>query len=576
MEIAASRANEAKESTEVVAVDPAYKARAVIYLRVSTAQQAKTDRDAEGYSIPAQREACHRRAASLGAVVVDEYVDAGESARSSDRPALQSLLQRLQTERDVDIVVVHKVDRLARNRADDVAINLAIRQAGAQLVSVSENIDQTPSGMLLHGIMSSIAEFYSQNLAAEIVKGMNQKAKKGGLPGRAPIGYLNVREVVEGHEIRTIDLDPERADHVRWAFEAYGTGDYTLARLTEELEQRGLTTRPTARWVARPLTVRYVNDMLRNPVYAGMVVWSGVQYVGRHEPLVTVEVFSRVQAVLSEHRNGEKQRVNSHYLKSTIFCGRCGNRLAYTKVRGRGGEYAYFRCGGRATKQQTCDLPHLWVSSVEELVEEHYATIQLSEQMLGTIGVRLKHQLQQWAEVSQQDSRRHRRTVERLEGERRKLLHAYQEGAIGLDLLKEEQERLTTDLGKAQAGLAASQQHWEDIERGADAALALLANCQEAYRQAKPAVRKQFNQALFEAIFIDFDDGERLSGSQLAQPFSHLLAEDLVGDLEAGMRANEKAHAGHAVGQGLPRGDLVEVRGFEPLASAMRPRRSSS
>ena len=87
---------------------------------------------------------------------------------------------------------------------------MSIRAAGAQLVSVSENIDETPSGMLLHGIMSSIAEFYSRNLGTEIVKGMSQKAKKGAYPGLAPIGYLNGREVVDGHEIRVVAVDPER------------------------------------------------------------------------------------------------------------------------------------------------------------------------------------------------------------------------------------------------------------------------------------------------------------------------------------------------------------------------------
>ena len=77
----------------------------------------------------------------------------------------------------VQYVIVHKVDRLARNRADDVVITMEIKKSGATLVSCSENIDETPSGLLLHGIMSSIAEFYSRNLATEVAKGMNQKAK---------------------------------------------------------------------------------------------------------------------------------------------------------------------------------------------------------------------------------------------------------------------------------------------------------------------------------------------------------------------------------------------------------------
>ena len=83
----------------------------------------------------------------------------------------------------VNYCIVHKVDRLARNRADDGAIHLALRDAGVMLVSASENIDETPSGMLLHGIMSTIAEFYSRNLATETVKGLSQK-KLHGRPNR--------------------------------------------------------------------------------------------------------------------------------------------------------------------------------------------------------------------------------------------------------------------------------------------------------------------------------------------------------------------------------------------------------
>ena len=92
----------------------------------------------------------------------------------------------------VDYVIVHKVDRLARNRGDDVDITRALGEANVQLVSASESIDSSPSGMLLHGIMSSIAEFYSQNLSTEVKKGMGQKVKSGGTPTKAPLGYKNI------------------------------------------------------------------------------------------------------------------------------------------------------------------------------------------------------------------------------------------------------------------------------------------------------------------------------------------------------------------------------------------------
>lgn len=232
---------------------PDYNRRAVLYLRVSSIGQVNTDRDGEGFSIAAQRDACLRKAESLGADVIDIYIDAGESARKSDRPQLQAMLERLKSDRDIDYVIVHKVDRLARNRGDDVAITMAIRAAGAQLVSVAENIDETPSGMLMHGIMSSIAEFYSQNLSNEIKKGTGKKAERGTFPGCAPIGYLNRQDLAGGNELRWIETDPERAPLIKWAFEGYATGDYTLNQLTEALREQGLTTRATPKRPSKPL-----------------------------------------------------------------------------------------------------------------------------------------------------------------------------------------------------------------------------------------------------------------------------------------------------------------------------------
>ena len=126
--------------------------RAVSYLRVSTREQAQRGGAAEGFSIPAQREANKKKAMALGALIVKEFVDRGESARSANRPELQKMLHYLQDAGDIDYVIVHKLDRLARNRADDVDINRILDQTGTRLISTTENIDQTPGGILLHGM----------------------------------------------------------------------------------------------------------------------------------------------------------------------------------------------------------------------------------------------------------------------------------------------------------------------------------------------------------------------------------------------------------------------------------------
>ena len=242
--------------------------RAVSYIRVSTREQAQRGGSEEGFSLPAQREANKRKAQSMGALVVKEFADRGESARSANRPELQKMLTYLKQDGGIDYVIVHKLDRLARNRVDDVEINRAFEEAGVRLVSTSENIDQTPGGMLLHGIMSSIAEFYSRNLANEVIKGMGEKARNGGTLGKAPLGYMNVRARDEnGREVRTIALDEERAPLVRLAFTEYATGNWTVRGLAEHLNNRGLTIPPTARKPTNPVSVRLLQTLLRNPYY---------------------------------------------------------------------------------------------------------------------------------------------------------------------------------------------------------------------------------------------------------------------------------------------------------------------
>lgn len=128
--------------------------RAVSYVRVSTLDQARRGSEPEGLSIPAQREANRRHALEMGALVVAEFVERGRSGRSIERPELQRMLEYIQ-DRPVDFVIVHKIDRLARNRADDAAITRTIQNTGAYLVSTTEAISTTPSGRLLHGIMAT-------------------------------------------------------------------------------------------------------------------------------------------------------------------------------------------------------------------------------------------------------------------------------------------------------------------------------------------------------------------------------------------------------------------------------------
>ena len=557
--------------------------RAVIYLRVSTKEQAERGGESEGFSIPAQRDACLRKAAALDAVVVDQFIDRGESAKSAKRPELQRMLTFV-AEEQIDYVIVHKIDRLARNRVDDVEINLALRKAGAVLVSCSENIDETPTGALLHGIMSSIAEFYSRNLANEVNKGLIQKAKNGGTPNRAPLGYLNVRKFEDGREIRTVEVDPERAPLVVWAFKTYATGEWTIRTLLAEVTKRGLLSRPTRKRPAKPVTISAFHEMLKNPYYIGVIRYRGVDYEGKHERLIDRQTFEEVQRLLEAHNfAGEKQRIHHHYLKGSIFCGKqhedgtvCGARLIVTNARSRSGRiYPYFTCIGRQRDPLSCSQRAVLIDDVENEILGVYKSIDLSDDLrLQTEQVILEQINELRKSVGDERQQlvvRQRRALD----ERAKLLEAHYAGAIPLDLLKIEQERISRDLNHVEERLASLELKFDLAEQNLKTALSFVANLDRAYEEADAKVRRQMNQALFTRILVT-DAGDVIG--ELREPFQLLF--QVIGSSTDGAiqhrKGAETTRGPVKEPRGLNKESLVELAGLEPATSWVRSRRSPS
>jgi DNA invertase Pin-like site-specific DNA recombinase len=538
---------------------------AVSYLRVSTVEQARRNHEPEGYSIPAQREDCQRKAALLEAEITREFVDRGASARSADRPELQAMLAYID-ERDVRYVVVHKLDRLARNLADHVQIMLAIKQAGAELVSVTEVIDDTPQGQYMTTIFAANAQLYSANLSTEAKKGLLKKAKLGGTPGLAPIGYLNARKVVEGYEVRDVDVDPDRAPLVQRAFAAYASGAYTLDTLHAAVTRWGLTTRLTRKKSAKPLSRAALAKMLANRYYIGTITFAGIENPnGRHPPLIDTDTFWRVQQVLAAHnRAGEKDRKHHHYLKGTLYCERCGSRLTYTRARGNGGTYWYFVCIGRITGTG-CSLPYLPADAVEERVTAYWRRIQLDEERVEELRRLLGTALSGMQRVSKREVARQRRRIDGLKAKRQKLLDAFYSDAIAVEHLKTEQDRITGELANAERQLASAEEGVADVGAVLGQALDLIGECHGAYANSDATARRQWNQAFFKKLRVDAHD---IASDEREAPFDDLTDPHFPKRLRG--KAPPPKHP--SVGRGSKERLRVGAAGFEP-ATFRPPRR---
>jgi site-specific DNA recombinase len=566
---------------------------AVLYLRVSTPGQVKTDYDPEGISIPAQRVACERKALQMDIEIVGEYVEPGKSATTIDkRPIFQDMLQRLKTERDVDYVIVYNLSRLNRNRVDDAQVLVALRACSVTLISAQENIDETPAGQLMHGILAAFNEYRSTADGADIRYKMGQKVKSGGTVGPAKIGYLNVREQFQGREVRTIAVDQERAPYVTLAFALFANGKYTVRSLSSELTERGLRTRATANRTSIGISTSKLGSMLRDRYYLGVVTYQGEEFPGRHTPLVTPELFDEVQVVLNSHSgSGTRQYIHTHYLRGLLYCGEChsrgvDSRLIFTRASGRGGEYDYYFCKRR--REATCQAPYQSALGLESEVQRWYSNLRLPTQLADLIRTKMNEMLADQERSLRLLAAEHQARLRALDAQEENLLDLAAGGGASAAKIR---QRLAAIAEQRSALGEVADEGITKLQTGAAVifeAIQLLADPSEMYRQSRDENRRIINQAFFERLYVE--DGT-ISGDLLAGPFDELIR--LSRRFEARRTKPRKTNGAPkgAIGRGVTRENLlergvsdhvsnrvalVEHNGIEPLTSCMPCKRSTS
>jgi len=299
---------------------------AVLYVRVSSKDQE------QGFSIPAQRQLLTEYAAEKGLRIIQQFEDV-ETAKRAGRTAFGEMVAFLRNAAgSCLILLVEKTDRLYRNIKDWVTID----ELGIEVHFVKEGVvlseDSRSSEKFMHGIKVLMAKNYIDNLGEEVRKGMLEKARQGHWPSYAPIGYIN------SPVTRRIEPDSERAPIVTKLFEWYATGEFSLKALTKKAAAAGLTNRSSG----RPLVKAKIHQILQNPIYSGSFQWLGRWYEGQHEPLISRDLYRRVQQVF-EATNHPRQTKRQHAFAGLVTCGRCG--CAFTgEIKKE--QYVYYHCTG--------------------------------------------------------------------------------------------------------------------------------------------------------------------------------------------------------------------------------------
>ena len=427
--------------------------------------------------------------------------------------------------------------------------------------------------MLVHGIMSSIAEFYSRNLATEATKGLTQKVAQGGTPGRALIGYLNVRRTdTQGREIRTVEVNAERAPLITWAFEQYPGGETSVTALLRDLTARGLLSAPTPKRPAKPLGKNALYRVLTTPYYAGVIRYRGALHPGAHEPIVEPVLFDQVQSLLkarNAHATRHVQHV--HHLKGLLHCGTCGSRMLLDfATNPRGTTYAYFVCSGRAAKKTTCTRRAVPFQVAERLVADSYANITISEDDYRHLAAEVDAAFDKRSAGHDQEFADLTANRARLKAESDKLLAAHFADAIDLPTLKRHQDRIRVGLADIEHRLREHDEQHVGGRAFLHDSLRLLTDAHRAYAHSDDGGRRLANQAFYTRLEITDDEQLR---PRLAEPFATIITEAMSA---VACKEAKREHPTSSDVACSRKTLLVELGGFEPPTFSLRTRRATN
>ena len=341
---------------------------AALYARVSS------DRQDVDLSISAQLKALREYADRNQYLVVQEYVDEVQSGRTADRPSFQEMIANARQNRSFRVVLVWKFSRFARNRKDAVVFKSLLKRYGVRVISINELATDTPTGRLMEGIIETLDEFFSANLAQDTLRGMRESASRGYfLSSRAPFGYTRIKVREGDRERPTLEPDLDTAPVVQQIFESAARGN-GLKEICRELNGRGLTNKGR-RWTSTSL-----HYLLTNEAYTGVLIWgrtskadhdiAPVRVEGAWEALVSVDLFEGVQQALRDRapKVQKPRRVGSSFLLSGLLrCGSCGK--SFTGKHAKGRRFAYYTCGTLLRQGAgSCEARYLSAPKMEQFI----------------------------------------------------------------------------------------------------------------------------------------------------------------------------------------------------------------
>ncbi len=323
---------------------------AVIYARYSSDSQTEQ-------SIEGQLRECQKYAKANDILILDTYIDRAMTGTNDNRLDFQRMLKD-SGKRQWDYVIVYKLDRFSRNKYESVIHKKALWDNGVKLLSAMEQIPDTPEGTLMEALLEGFNQYYSEELAQKVNRGIRESWLKGNATGGFPVfGYdvVNKKYVINEYE----------AAIVVEAFTKYAQG-YKARAIAKDMQERGVR-----RKNGKLIDAKYIYYILHNPRYTGRVEHHGIVYDNIFPRIISDELWYAVQTINDANKiaPSRKKEIFDYILSGKLVCGNCKHRMSGESGTSHTGDiHYYYLCLSRRRRKHPCNMKTVHKQYLEDLV----------------------------------------------------------------------------------------------------------------------------------------------------------------------------------------------------------------
>lgn len=465
--------------------------RAVAYGRFSSSNQRDESIDAQ---LRAIGDYCERE----GIQLVEVYTDEAQSATTDNRDDFMVMIDALLKGKltDIDAVLVHKFNRFARNKYDSALYKKRLRDMGIKVISVTQPIDDSPEGRILESMIEAMDEYYSENLALEVKKGMLENALKGKHTGGGKLLGLSVDS--EGYY-----YPDENAHIVKRIFNEFAMGVPKL-KIVERLNREGYRNQ-----YGRPFNVRTIYSLLQNEKYIGNFVYNHTSTETIRldgiikEPIIDADLWETVQKKRIA-TNKPRHRKRNYFMTGTLRCGICGFTYCGSgaKKKQKNGEVytaSYYKCAGKDKNKNGCTNTSLNKEYYEKLVTDTITEAILTDNAINNIAVQVLNTLEEERKAPLTPTKKLKQQLEKVKKKQEKLMELFIDGGLDKNMLEEKNR----DLKEERKNIENQIEKNDYLENSQSLDVSDIVEFLQAYKQSiKEHTDEEYAQVIF-STFVE-------------------------------------------------------------------------